>query len=65
MKKWTPEQEFEVVKAAYKNPNNLRQAFEQVSKKIDRTPSSVVTRYYNHIQNRYKNQFILKPLPIN
>lgn len=64
MKRWTPEQEFEVVKAVYKNPNNLRQAFESVSKKIDRTPSSIVTRYYSHIQRRYKNQFILKPLPI-
>ena len=64
MKKWTPEQEFEVVKAVYKNPNNLRQTFENVSSKINRTPSAIVTRYYNNIQKRYKNQFILKPMPI-
>lgn len=64
MKRWTKEQEFEVVKSTIKNPNNLRKAFEDVSKTIDRTPSSIVTRYYSHIQNRYKNKFILKPIEI-
>lgn len=46
MRRWTPEQDLEVMLAAKNNPDHLRMAFAEVSKIIGRTPESVVTRYY-------------------
>lgn len=46
MRRWTPEQDLEVMLAAKNNPDHLRMAFAEVSKRIGRTPKSVVTRYY-------------------
>lgn len=49
MRKWTIVQDMAVIKAAENNPDHLRFAFSEVSKKIGRTPESVVTRYYNFL----------------
>ena len=49
MRRWTPEQDLEVMLVAQNNPDHLRMAFTEVSKRIGRTPESVVTRYYSFL----------------
>ncbi len=52
MRKWTESQEKAVIKAAKKNPDNLRLAFRALAKQINRTPDAIVTRYYDKLQNQ-------------
>ena len=47
MRKWTPEEEQEILRTAEANPDHLRKAFQDLSLEIGRSPDAIVTRYYN------------------
>ena len=47
MRKWTPEEEREILRTAADNPDHLRKAFQDLSIEIGRSPDAIVTRYYN------------------
>jgi hypothetical protein len=49
MRKWTPEQDAEILKAAEESPDKLRETFRELADRIGRTPDAIVTRYYNKL----------------
>ena len=64
MRKWTTDEERQIIKAAKASPDHLRKAFGELSKEIGRSPEAIVTRYYNvllpkgmvQIEPKYKNE---------
>ena len=49
MKRWTEEEDKKVIETFNKNytgTGNIRKAFRTLAKELDRTPDSIVTRYY-------------------
>lgn len=59
MKKWTEEEDKKVINTFNKNytgTGNIRKAFIKLSKEIDRTPDSIVTRYYCKLNKTLNSQ---------
>ena len=50
--KWTKEKEDIILQEVKNNPEHLRLAFKIAAKKINKTPQSVCTRYYNVINKK-------------
>jgi hypothetical protein len=49
--KWTKKEDNIVLSYVKSYPNNLRAAFEEASKEIDRSPMSISVRYYKNIKD--------------
>lgn len=55
MRKWTDTEDKMIIEHAITYKHNVRKGFEKLSKLIDRSNSSIVTRYYNKLSK--KNDF--------
>jgi hypothetical protein len=55
MRKWTDTEDKMIIEYAITYKQNVRKGFEKLSKLIDRSNSSIVTRYYNKLSK--KNDF--------
>ena len=53
--KWTKEKEDIILQEVKNNPEHLRLAFKAAAKRINKTPESVCTRYYNVINKNKEN----------
>lgn len=58
MKKYSDKEDKLIMFYAEKYGNNIRQGFEVLSKEINRTPSAIVTRYYNKLQPNIKDNTV-------
>ena len=50
--KWTDKKDAVILSEVKKNPEHLRNAFLSASKLINKTPQSICTRFYNHINKQ-------------
>lgn len=60
MRKWTDTEDKMIIEYAITYKQNVRKGFEKLSKLIDRSNSSIVTRYYNKLSKK----MILKSMNI-
>ena len=58
MKKYTLEEDQVIVESVQNNPTNLRKAFEEASKRLNKSYSAVASRYYNAIRKKEPIMFL-------